>query len=326
MSETTELAGDAAPEGQEPAITEGEAPAEAADVSSERDALPQLRSKSPLFEASHASRYLRQELIRQINASNDRNLLCMVAGGEAPLDREDILAFADLLHHVPQDAHIDLMLHTIGGDTDVTEKFAGMLWSRIGKTGTLRVIVPDYAKSAGTLLALAADEIVMSDTSELGPIDPQVVRRTSSGSMTIAVQHHLDAHQQARSALTSNPDDPVAQAEFESFDPATIVAYKAVVDRARALSDKHLSQGMFRRGDGGAYTAITHNLLDTQKWRTHGQVIDHHEADEIGLNVDYRPHIDPEWQAWWRLHCLQRLALVSETSRLFESDPVFLAY
>ena len=49
-----------------------------------------------------------------------------------------------------------------------------MLWSKIGATGTLRVIVPDYAKSDSTLLALTADTVVMSDSSELGPIDPQI--------------------------------------------------------------------------------------------------------------------------------------------------------
>lgn len=288
------------------------------------DVLP--AGKSPLFEAYNAARYHRQRLIRQINESSGRHLLCLIGGGDAPLEREDVLAFADLLYGVPEGAHIDLMLQTVGGDTDVTEKLAGMLWARIGKTGTLRVIVPDYAKSAGTLLALAADEIVMSDTSELGPIDPQVVRRRPNGIMTISVQHHLDAHKRAKQALIDDPDDPVALAEFSTFDPATIVAYYAVVARAQALSDKHLKRGMFRRGEAGPYTAISHKLLDTTRWRTHGQVIDPREAKEIGLNIDYRSQDDPEWQAWWRLHCLQRLALENDTCRIFESDPVFLPY
>lgn len=285
-----------------------------------------LRSKSPMFEAHNASRYLRQQLIREINASNGRYLISMVGGAAAPMEREDILAFADLLHHVPPGADIDLLLHTVGGDTDVTEKMAGMLWSRIGKEGTLRVVVPDYAKSAGTLLAIASDRIVMSDTSELGPIDPQVVRRTPSGTVTTSVQHHLDAHEEARQALAENPDDPVAQAEFATFDPATVRAYRAVVDRACALSDTHLKRGMFRRGEPGTYTAITQNLLDTKRWLTHGQVINSEMAADMGLNVDFRPHDDPEWRAWWLLHCHQRLAVTSEDVRIFESDPVFLAY
>lgn len=144
--------------------------------------------------------------------------------------------------------------------------------------------------------------------------------------MTIAVQHHLDAHKNAKATLAANPEDAVAIAEFSQFDPATIVAYKAVVDRAQALSDKHLSQGMFRRGPAGPYTAISFKLLDTTRWRTHDQVIDHREAKEIGLNIDYRKQDDPEWQAWWRLHCQQRLLLTSDSSRIFESDPVFLPY
>ena len=45
-----------------------------------------LRSKSPMFEAHHASRYLRQQLIREINAVSGRHLICMVGGAAAPMD------------------------------------------------------------------------------------------------------------------------------------------------------------------------------------------------------------------------------------------------
>jgi ClpP class serine protease len=138
-------------------------------------------TKTPLFEAFHAARYQRQSLIREIQTANNRTLLSYVAGPGAPVERDDALAFVDLLHAVPAGADVDLILHTGGGDIDVTEKLANMLWAKIGAVGTLRVIVPDFAKSAGTLLALAADTIIMSDSSELGPIDPQLVRRSPSG-------------------------------------------------------------------------------------------------------------------------------------------------
>ena len=51
---------------------------------------------------------------------------------------------------------------------------------RVG-TSRLRMIVPDLAKSAATLMVLGADSILMSDTSELGPIDPQVVLADGNG-------------------------------------------------------------------------------------------------------------------------------------------------
>lgn len=283
-------------------------------------------SKTPLFEAFNAARYQRQSLIREIQTSNHRTLLSYVAGPGAPVEHDDVLAFVDLLHAVPAGADIDLILHTGGGDIDVTEKLANMLWARIGQAGTLRVIVPDFAKSAGTLLALAADAIVMSDSSELGPIDPQLVRRSASGELSVrGVQHHLDAYQRYRTAYLSDPADRASAMMLAKFEPAEIQAFESVMARARQLSDKHLKEGMFRRGDPGAYTAITSSLLDNRRWLTHSQVIGPREAEEIGLNVDYRDSDDPEWRAWWRLHCLHRLALDPNGARkIFESEPVWL--
>src|SRR4030065_266048 len=66
---------------------------------------------------------------------------------------------------------IDLILHTPGGLVLATEQIAMALCRHPGK-GT--VFVPHYAMSGGTLLALAADEIVMDENAVLGPVDPQL--------------------------------------------------------------------------------------------------------------------------------------------------------
>lgn len=66
---------------------------------------------------------------------------------------------------------IDLILHTPGGLVLATEQIALALCRHPGK---VTVFVPHYAMSGGTLLALAADEIVMDDNAVLGPVDPQL--------------------------------------------------------------------------------------------------------------------------------------------------------
>jgi Serine dehydrogenase proteinase len=296
------------------------------DAGQEQAWSPPTGGKTPLFEAFNAGRYQRQAMIRDIQSVTGRTLVSYTAAPGVPIDREDVLPVVDLLHHIRPGSDIDLLLHTSGGDMDASEKVASMLWSKIGATGTLRVIVPDYAKSAGTLLAIAADTIVMSDSSELGPIDPQLVRRTPDGGLTVtAVQHHLEAYDECRTTFKNDPDDPAAAHAFSQFNPVAIHGYRTVVNRARQLSDKHLKEGMFRRGTAGPYTAITSSLLDTRQWLSHSQMIGRHEAQQIGLNIDYRDTDDTEWQAWWRLHCHQRLTLAaSDARKLFESDPVWL--
>jgi len=66
---------------------------------------------------------------------------------------------------------IDIVLHTPGGLVLAATQIANAINRRKGK---VTAIVPHYAMSGGTLIALAADEIIMSDHAVLGPVDPQL--------------------------------------------------------------------------------------------------------------------------------------------------------
>src|SRR5215470_4461159 len=75
------------------------------------------------------------------------------------------------IHLTPPDMPIDLILHTPGGLVLAAQQVARALTRHKAK---VTVFVPHYAMSGGTLLALAADEIVMNENAVLGPVDPQV--------------------------------------------------------------------------------------------------------------------------------------------------------
>ncbi|BAU11741.1 hypothetical protein LEP3755_22440 [Leptolyngbya sp. NIES-3755] len=83
-------------------------------------------------------------------------------------DSEQILRAVRL---TPPDVPIDLILHTPGGLVLATEQIARAL---IRHPAKVTVYVPHYAMSGGTMLALAADEIVMDANAVLGPVDPQL--------------------------------------------------------------------------------------------------------------------------------------------------------
>jgi ClpP class serine protease len=136
--------------------------------------------QTPLYHALEQPRYVRQALVRAIEERTRRRLISYVAGPLTSISSLDIPPFVDLLHDVPPGADLDLLLHTPGGDVDQAERIVLLCRKRV-KDGAFRVIVPDSAKSAGTLIAIAADEIVMGEPSELGPIDPQVTITTASG-------------------------------------------------------------------------------------------------------------------------------------------------
>ena len=287
------------------------------DGSELESAVPQA-GKTPLFEANHSDRYQRQTLIKQIQESTKRLLLCYVSGDECGIDANDTMPFVDLLHNAPRDRDLDLLLHTTGGSVDAAEKLMGMMRRLVG-TASLRIIVPDFAKSAGTVMVLGADSVVMSDMSELGPIDPQTI---ISGRWQ-SVQNYLDAYKTYSSMLKIDPENIVARIMLGKLDPATIKAFEAARERARQAAENLLKRGMFR--EEGIWSKTVSELLDTTRWKSHGQMISWEDAKDpqIGLNVKHLPYHSKAWQQYWRLSCLQRLA-VGDHQKLYESDYVSL--
>lgn len=277
----------------------------------------QVIEKTPMFTAMNAARYQRQTLIRDIEASQPQ-LLCFVAGNRAPVDRSDTLGFVDMLHNVKPGEPIDLLLHTPGGDVDAAEKLITLMRSATGEEGKLRVIVPDYAKSAGTLMALGANAIVMSDSSELGPIDPQISSKDGDGrDVVYSVLTYLNAYDQARAALKEMPDDLASRITFEKFDPVLVRKFKSVSDRARMFAENLLK----RRGAN--FSKIASELMDVSRYPSHGQMIDWEQARTMGLQIEYLSPNDSVWRKYWELYCHLRLAIDSE-QRIFESNYVSL--
>jgi ClpP class serine protease len=87
------------------------------------------------------------------------------------IDIDDSEAVLRAIRLTPDETPIDLVLHTPGGLVLASEQIAYALRDHPGR---VTVLVPHYAMSGGTLLALAADEILMDENAVLGPVDPQV--------------------------------------------------------------------------------------------------------------------------------------------------------
>jgi ClpP class serine protease len=87
------------------------------------------------------------------------------------IDIEDSEAVLRAIRTTDDEAPIDLLLHTPGGLVLAAEQIAHALRRHPAK---VTVLVPHYAMSGGTLLALAADEILMDPDAVLGPVDPQL--------------------------------------------------------------------------------------------------------------------------------------------------------
>lgn len=124
---------------------------------------------------------LRVKLMRNIETSRKSRLITLIHRQELlsflgiPLSRyiniEDSEAVLRAIRLTPDDMPIDLVLHTPGGLVLASEQIARALQKHPAK---VTVFIPHYAMSGGTMIAMAADEIVMDENAVLGPVDPQL--------------------------------------------------------------------------------------------------------------------------------------------------------
>ena len=290
--------------------------------------LPQPQ-QTPVFRATQAARYQRQEAIKEIEAAIGHRVICYVATAEAYLTRSDVLFFADLVHDLEPDDDVHFMIAANGGDVDAAFRVARLLRQAV-PNGQLTAVIPSSATSAATLLAVGTDRILMSDTSELSPVDPLVhVPSRAGGMVRQPALAYLTAFEEALDHA-SNEDDPqqdVWASIVHDFDQAALTVCRQAIQRTHDYADTLLRDGMFRQGgaavSGATWTQVTSNLMSRSRFSGHGAVITHKEAKTMGLEVDYLPRTDDLWQAFWRLFCLQALALDSGDA-LFEGSKASL--
>ncbi len=101
-------------------------------------------------------------------------------------DSESVLR---AIRATPSDTPIDLIIHTPGGLVLAATQIARALKKHPAKT---TVIVPHYAMSGGTLIALAADEIIMDENAVLGPVDPQLGQYPAPSLVRVVDKKGLD--------------------------------------------------------------------------------------------------------------------------------------
>lgn len=151
---------------------------------------------------------------------------------------------------------IDIILHTPGGLVLASEQVAHALLKHPAK---VTVFVPHYAMSGGTLIALAADEIVMDENAVIGPVDPQV------------------GNFPAASIIEAVSSKPVDKVDDETLILADIS--RKAIRQVRRCVESILLQRMTPAA--AKKLAAT---LSSGKW-THDYPITFEEAGELGLEV-----------------------------------------
>jgi hypothetical protein len=209
---------------------------------------------------------IRGEIIARIEQVRGTRVLAIIHHRErsylaqrAPRDHIDgdtADEFLSAMRTIKPDQPIDIILHTPGGWLTAAQQIAAALKAHKGRK---TAFVPYQAWSAGTLIALAADEIVMGPQAVLGPIDPQI-----AGLPAVSL----------KKLLKEKSTDAIEDIFFVLADDAS----KAIDETRKAACD--LVNPVHKNG---AECALTDGL--SAGARTHGDPIMFEEAKAQGINV-----------------------------------------
>ncbi|ASA78307.1 ATP-dependent Clp protease proteolytic subunit [Thermococcus sp. 5-4] len=169
-------------------------------------------------------------------------------------DSEEVLR---AIRSAPKDKPIDLIIHTPGGLVLAATQIAKALHDHPAET---RVIVPHYAMSGGTLIALAADKIIMDPHAVLGPVDPQLGQYPGPSIVRAVEKKGVDKVDDQTLILADVAEKAINQ--VRDF------VYSLLKDRYGEEKARELAQ-----------------VLTEGRW-THDYPITYEHAKELGLHVE----------------------------------------
>ncbi len=230
----------------------------------------------------------------------------------------DLVPFNDQLSNL-KDSRLDLILETGGGSGEVAEDIVRNLHEKYAEVG---VIVPGWAKSAGTIIAMAGDEILMEPASALGPIDAQLSWQGKVFSADALIEGMEKIKREVEVTGTLNRAYiPMLQA----LSPGELQSAENALNFAKTLVTDWLARHKFKNwkthsSTGADVTAeektvrakeVAATLCDHKKWLTHGRSIKLSDLENMRLKItDYSQQADLA-EAIRRYHTLLQMTFDS---------------
>lgn len=242
---------------------------------------------------------IRRDWLKKLHEHTQRNVILYYSGW---LQKNDLLeshgyefsihdgdknGFMAVIHRLDRKKGLDLLLHTPGGDIAATESLVDYLHA---KFDDIRVIIPQIAMSAGTMIACSADRIMMGDQSSLGPIDPQIGGKPAHGV--------LEEFEQAAKEIKADPSRiPLWQPIIARYTPTFIGECKKASVWGQEIVECWLKKRMFKgfANPDVHIEKVIEELGSHAVTKAHNRHISKAKALSIGLKVESLED-DPDMQ------------------------------
>ncbi len=209
------------------------------------------------------------------------------------LEQSDFYIFRDFLSNKDHLENVDVYLETPGGRGETAEEIGRFLHDQFK---SVSFVISGEAKSAGTIIALSGDEILMTKSGSLGPIDAQVKIGRSVVSAHDYMEWVKEKQDEAKKQGTLNPFDATMVAQIspgelgmvfhslrfaEDLVKAWLVKYKFKNWNTTETKNNPVTDEMKRK----RAEEIAQELTNHTKWRSHGRSIKIWDLESIGLKV-----------------------------------------
>lgn len=275
----------------------------------------------------------KKQLGRVSQLRGGRDVLVMAAhfakAGVAPvsIDVDDLLPLTDQLANLSGGA-LDVVLETPGGSGEVAEDVVRILHDKYAEVA---FIVPGWAKSAGTIMAMAGHEILMGQASALGPIDAQLSWQGKSFSADALIEGLEKIKREVEeSGQLNRAYVPILQ----GISPGEMQAAENALNFAKILVADWLATHKFRNWNfhSDGITPVTEIekrsraediagvLCDHRRWLTHGRSLRAEDLEGMGLRITRYDQNQELNDAITRYYTLLQMTFQSNAYKIFETQ------
>jgi hypothetical protein len=253
--------------------------------------------KSFDWPALQAERKKQLSIIAQSRGGRAILTFAAAMAKDAPIaiDYDDRVPILDQISNLKGDK-IDVILETPGGSAEIVEDIVEHIRNRFAEVA---MIIPGYAKSAGTIMVMAGDEILMEPASALGPIDAQIIQ----GGKRFSAHAFLEGLKKIKEEIENQGHLNRAYIPIlQNISPGEIQNCENALSFAKTLVTEWLSKYKFKFWKTHSSTGkpvteeekrkraqeIAEILCDHGRWLTHGRSITINDLREMRLRVtDY---------------------------------------
>lgn len=228
---------------------------------------------------------LREKYISKLAAYTNRNIICYYSswlkkgrGNNVDINDGDLEGFMSCVNKMDTSKGLDLILHTPGGYPTATEGIVNYLHT---KFNDIRCIVPQFAMSAGTMLACSTNKIIMGKHSFLGPIDPQF-----NG---IPAHNILKEFRVAQNDIEKNPQSlPFWNILLSKYPAAFLYLVMDSIELSRKLTGTWLSKFMFKEEGAEERKKMVNKIVSklNRNNKSHSRHFSSQFCKQLGLKIE----------------------------------------